>query len=44
MKTMGTVGVACANTGRGFIGMELDPLYHEIATRRIKEDKNNEND
>lgn len=33
----GTVGVACANTGRGFIGMELDPSYHEIATRRIKE-------
>lgn len=31
----GTTGVACANTGRNFIGMELDAGYFEIAKRRI---------
>ena len=31
----GTTGVACANTGREFIGMELDPDYFETARRRI---------
>ena len=33
----GTTGVACANTGRNFIGIELDPDYFEIAQRRIQE-------
>ena len=33
----GTTGVACANTGRKFIGMELDPGYFKIAKRRIEE-------
>lgn len=33
----GSTGVACANTGRGFIGMELDPGYFETAQQRIKE-------
>lgn len=33
----GTTGVACANTGRRFIGMERDPTYFEIAQRRIGE-------
>lgn len=33
----GTTGVACVNTGRRFIGMELDPGYFEIAKARIKE-------
>ena len=33
----GTTGVACANTGRRFIGIELDPGYFEIAQRRISE-------
>ena len=31
------VGVACANTGRNFIGIELDPGYFEIAQKRIAE-------
>lgn len=31
----GTTGVACANTGRRFIGMERDPEYFEIARARI---------
>lgn len=32
----GTTGVACVNTGRNFIGMELDAGYFEIATKRIE--------
>jgi site-specific DNA-methyltransferase (adenine-specific) len=31
----GTTGVAWANTGRRFIGMEMDAGYFEIAQRRI---------
>lgn len=31
----GTTGVACINTGRKFIGMELDAGYFEIAQKRI---------
>jgi predicted RNA methylase len=31
----GTTGVACVNTGRKFIGIELDPGYFEIAKQRI---------
>jgi len=31
----GTTGVACQNTGRDFIGIELDPDYFEIARQRI---------
>lgn len=33
----GTTGVACAQLGRSFIGCELNPLYFEIACRRIAE-------
>lgn len=33
----GSTGVACINTGRRFIGMELDPQYFEIAEKRIAE-------
>ncbi|MGT3563128.1 DNA-methyltransferase [Escherichia coli] len=33
----GTTGVACANTNRRFIGMELDREYFRIARRRISE-------
>lgn len=33
----GSTGVACINTGRRFIGMELDPGYFEIAENRITE-------
>jgi site-specific DNA-methyltransferase (adenine-specific) len=31
----GTTGVACVNTGRNFIGIELDPDYFRIAQERI---------
>lgn len=31
----GSTGVAAVNTGRDFIGMELDPGYFEVAQRRI---------
>lgn len=33
----GSTGVACVNTGRRFIGMELDKNYFDIATKRIAE-------
>lgn len=32
----GTTGVACANTGRNFIGMEMDAGYFQIAKDRIE--------
>lgn len=32
----GSTGVACVNTGRNFIGMELDEDYFKIADERIK--------
>ena len=32
----GTTGVACMNTGRGFIGIELDEGYFKIAKSRIE--------
>lgn len=32
----GTTGVACANTGRRFIGMERDPKYFDIACDRVE--------
>lgn len=31
----GTTGVACVNTNRNFIGIELDPKYFQIAKDRI---------
>ena len=33
----GSTGVACVNTKRNFIGIELDDKYFEIANQRIKE-------
>ena len=33
----GTTGIACINTNRQFIGMELDQEYFEIAKKRIDE-------
>ena len=33
----GSTGVACINTGRNFIGIELDAGYFEIAKKRIEE-------
>lgn len=35
----GSTGIACLNTGRNFIGMELDAKYFEIAKVRIEEAK-----
>ena len=32
----GTTGVACINTGRNFIGIELDKGYFDIAQKRIQ--------
>ena len=32
----GSTGVACVNTGRRFIGMELDETYYHIAEQRIE--------
>lgn len=32
----GTTGVACVNTGRAFIGMEMDAEYFQIAKNRIE--------
>lgn len=33
----GSTGVACVNTNRHFIGIELEPGYFEIAKKRIEE-------
>lgn len=33
----GSTGVACVNTNRNFIGIELDEKYFEIAKKRIEE-------
>ena len=36
----GTTGVACMNTNRNFIGIELDKDYYELANERIINHKN----
>lgn len=33
----GSTGIACINTGRRFIGMEIDGDYFDIASKRIEE-------
>lgn len=33
----GTTGVACVQTGRRFIGIEIDPKYYAIAKERVQE-------
>lgn len=33
----GTTALACMQTGRNFIGIEIDPTYHRIAQRRIED-------
>lgn len=35
----GTTGVACVNTDRNFIGIEMDESYFEIAAKRIQDAK-----
>jgi site-specific DNA-methyltransferase (adenine-specific) len=37
----GTTGVACVNTNRNFIGIEMDESYFEIAAKRIQQAKDN---
>lgn len=37
----GTTGVACLNTNRRFIGIELDENYFNVAKNRIEESMNN---
>ena len=31
----GSTGVACAEAGRRFVGMEMSEQYHELASRRV---------
>jgi DNA modification methylase len=33
----GTTGVACVQTGRRFIGIEINEKYFDIAVKRIKQ-------
>lgn len=33
----GTTAVACKLTGRHYIGFEIDPVYCEIANKRVSE-------
>ena len=33
----GTTGVACVNTNRSFIGIEMDDKYFKIASKRIND-------
>ena len=35
----GSTGVACVNTNRNFIGIELDEKYFKIAEQRINADE-----
>jgi len=35
----GTTGVACVETNRNFIGIEIDPGYFKIAEKRIAQAK-----
>ena len=39
----GSTGVACINTNRKFLGIELDENYFNIAKNRIKEAIENKN-
>lgn len=34
----GTTGVACVRTGRGFVGIERDPKWFDLACRRISDE------
>jgi site-specific DNA-methyltransferase (adenine-specific)/modification methylase len=36
----GTTGVACANLGRPFVGVEIDPRYFDVACKRIEAAQN----
>ena len=32
---IGSTGVACSNLNRKFVGIEIDPIYYNIAKERI---------
>ena len=34
----GTTGIACKNTNRNFIGIEMDSSYYDIAVDRINKE------
>lgn len=34
---VGSTGIACMNTGREFVGIELDPEYYQMAKERIEQ-------
>lgn len=40
---IGSTGIACVNTNRNFIGIELDSGYYDIAQERINKAVHNEN-
>ena len=40
----GSTGVACVNTNRRFIGVELDDTYFTIAKERIEKASNKRSD
>lgn len=37
----GSCGIACKNTNRNFIGIEIDKKYYDIAKQRIEDSNNN---
>ena len=39
----GSTGVACVNTNRNFIGIELDEKYFNIAKKRVEESQSTNN-
>lgn len=41
MMGVGTTGATCIESGRNFMGVELDPEYFEIASKRLEEQANN---
>ena len=41
---LSSTGVACVNTNRNFIGIELDEKYFNIAKERIENEDNNYGD
>ena len=42
MMGIGSTAVACKQTNRDFIGIEIDEHYFDIAVKRIQETENNE--
>lgn len=43
-RSGGAAVVACVNTGRNFIGIELDDHYFSVAKERIEKAQKNETD